>query len=111
MWLFTVFNHLVNFVLPAFWMATILLLVHALLHRRSQQALSWRRHWLWLFGSGVAVLLAGLVVFQRDGKMMSYVALVLVMGLVQARLARRRAETAPPPAPAALAVPPPPEEK
>ena len=109
MWLFTILNHLFNFVLPACWMATVLLVMHRLVCKRTEQPLPWLRHWLVLFGSGVAVLLAGLIVFQRDGKMMSYVALVLVMGLVQARLVRRRAEPAPPPAPPALAVPPPEE--
>ena len=91
MWLFTILNHLFNFVLPACWMATVLLAVHRLVRKRTEQPLPWLRHWLVLFGSGVAVLLAGLIVFQRDGKMMSYVVLVMVMGVVQAWLARRRA--------------------
>ena len=91
MWLFTILNHLFNFVLPACWMATVLLVMHRLVCKRTEQPLPWLRHWLVLFGSGVAVLLVGLIVFQRDGKMMSYVTLVLVMGIVQAWLARRRA--------------------
>ena len=33
----------------------------------------------------VAVLVLGLLVFQRDGKILTYVALVLVLGIVQAR--------------------------
>ena len=90
MWLFTILNHLFNFVLPACWIATVLLAVHRLVCKRTEQPLPWLRHWLVLFGSGVAVLLVGLIVFQRDGKMMSYVTLVLVMGIVQAWLARRR---------------------
>lgn len=89
MWLFTILNHLFNFVLPACWTATLLLVVHRLVRKRTERPLPWLRHWLALFGSGVAVLLAGLIVFQRDGKMMSYVVLVLVMGVVQAWLARR----------------------
>ena len=106
MWLFTVLNHLVNFVLPAFWMATVLLVVHGLLQRRRKQPVRWRRHWLWLFGSGVAVLLAGLVMFQRDGKMLTYVALALVMGLVQACLARTKKAPALPQEPVAQVLPP-----
>ena len=89
MWLFTVLNHLFNFVLPAVWMATLLLAAHRLMRKGAAQPGRWWRHWLCLFGSGVAVLLAGLIVFQRDGKMMTYVALVVVMGVVQAWLARR----------------------
>ncbi|MDO5653484.1 MAG: hypothetical protein Q4G39_05210 [Brachymonas sp.] len=85
------FNHLLNFVLPAFWMATSLLLIHWLLRKRGAPPLLWGRHWLCLFASGVAVLVAGLVVFQRDGRMATYVALAVVMGLVQAWLARRKA--------------------
>ena len=106
MWLFTVLNHLLNFMLPAFWMATMLSTIHVVLHRRSQRAVSWRRHWLWLFGSGVAVLLAGLMVFQRDGRMMTYVALVMVTGLVHAFLTRRRAAPVSPQDPVTMAAPP-----
>ena len=83
--IFVFFGHLVNFMLPAFWMATLLVAVHRMLYKRQPQRVSWRRHWLWLFGSGVAVLVLGLLVFQRDGKMLTYVALVLVLGIVQAR--------------------------
>ena len=82
--IFVFFGHLVNFMLPAFWMATLLVEVHWMLYKRQPQRVSWRRHWLWLFGSGVAVLVLGLLVFQRDGKMLTYVALVLVLGIVQA---------------------------
>lgn len=89
MWLFTVLNHLFNFVLPALWMATLLLAVHRVMRKGAAQPMRWWRHWLCLFGSGVAVLLAGLIVFQRDGKMMTYVALVVVMGFVQAWLAQK----------------------
>lgn len=88
MWFLTLINHLLNFVAPAAWLATGLLALHWLGNRRAQAAVRWKRHWLYLSGSGVAVLLAGLVVFGRDGKMMSYVALVVVMGVVQAGLAR-----------------------
>ncbi|MDO4769585.1 MAG: hypothetical protein Q4A11_04375 [Brachymonas sp.] len=88
MWFLTLINHLLNFVAPAAWLATGLLALHWLGSRRVQVAVRWKRHWLYLFSAGVAVLLAGLVVFGRDGKMMTYVALVVVMGVVQAGLAR-----------------------
>lgn len=82
--IFVLFGHLVNFMLPAFWMATLIVAVHRMLYKRQPQQVCWRRHWQWLFGSGVAVLVLGLLVFQRDGKMMTYVALALVLGMVQA---------------------------
>ena len=82
--IFVFFGHLVNFMLPAFWMATLIVAVHRMLYKRQSQRVSWLRHWLWLFGSGLAVLVLGLLVFQRDGKMVTYVALTLVLGMVQA---------------------------
>ena len=88
--IFYTLNHLFNFVLPAFWLASLLLIVYRVARRDvAVGAVRWLRHWLWLFGSGVAVLLAGLAAFGRDGKMMTYVALVVVVGIVQAWLAKR----------------------
>lgn len=104
MWFLNLILHLLNFVAPAAWLATALLALHWLGSRRTVVALPavpsatpamrWKRHWLYLFASGVAVLLAGLFIFGRDGKMMTYVALVLVMGVVQAGLARAAARRA-----------------
>ena len=54
------------------------------------------------------VYLAGLIVFQRDGKMMTYVALVVVMGFVQAWLAQKAKADSP--AAADAGVPPGPQE-
>ncbi len=90
-------NHLGNFVLPAFCLATLLLLVQRVLARKQTPAMRWWRQWMWLFGSGVAVLLLGLLVLERDGKMLTYVALTVVMGLVQFWLTgrKRSATTAP----------------
>ena len=62
--IFVFFGHLINFMLPAFWMATLLVAVHWMLYKRQHQRVSWRRHWLWLFGSGVAVLVLGLGIVQ-----------------------------------------------
>ena len=52
-------------------------------------AMRWQRQWLWLFASGAAVLLAGLLLQQRDGKMLTYTALALVVGAMQTWLLRR----------------------
>ncbi len=82
-------NHFMNLLLPAFWLASLMVLVHRLLFRRQAIAMRWQRQWLWLFASGAAVLLAGLLLQQRDGKMLTYIALALVVGAVQTWLLRR----------------------
>lgn len=82
-------NHFMNLLLPAFWLASLMVLVHKLLFRRQAIAMRWQRQWLWLFASGAAVLLAGLLLQQRDGKMLTYIALALVVGAVQTWLLRR----------------------
>ena len=82
-------NHFMNLLLPAFWLASLMVLVHRLLFRRQAIAMRWQRQWLWLFASGAAVLLAGLLLQQRDGKMLTYTALALVVGAMQTWLLRR----------------------
>ena len=82
-------NHFMNLLLPAFWLASLMVLVHRLLFRRQAIAMRWQRQWLWLFASGAAVLLAGLLLQQRDGKMLTYIALALVVGAMQTWLLRR----------------------
>ena len=82
-------NHFMNLLLPAFWLASMMVLVHRLLFRRQAIAMRWQRQWLWLFASGAAVLLAGLLLQQRDGKMLTYTALALVVGAMQTWLLRR----------------------
>ena len=49
-------NHFMNLLLPAFWLASLMVLVHRLLFRRQAIAMRWQRQWLWLFASGAAVL-------------------------------------------------------
>ena len=82
-------NHFMNLLLPAFWLASLMVLVHRLLFRRQAIAMRRQRQWLWLFASGAAVLLAGLLLQQRDGKMLTYTALALVVGAMQTWLLRR----------------------
>lgn len=89
-------NHLFNLVLPALWLATLLLLAHRLIAWRHPVRLAWSREWLWLFGTGVAILLIGLILLQHDGEMLTYAALVLVMVAVQQWLRRRFRLVAPP---------------
>ena len=81
-------NHLLNFVAPAAAVALVLVLGGGLIGSRSPLALAW---WLRLgivFAVGVAVLAAGLVVWGRDGKMLTYAALVLACATCQWALGR-----------------------
>lgn len=71
------FNHLLNFVAPAFAVGFLTALLGRVAMRRSAKAPVW-----WLQGAinfivGVAILVAGLMVFGRDGKTLTYAALVL----------------------------------
>ena len=77
---FALIGHLLNFMAPAIAMALLLWGLPRLWP--SARAGRWpaRRELLALCGLGVAVLLAGLVVLGRDGKMFTYAALVLAQG-------------------------------
>ena len=88
MGLFALINHLFNFVLPAFWLASLLLFTHRVLARRRDVTLRWQREWLWLFGCGVLILLLGMLLQLHDGAMLTYVALALGMGGMQQWLLR-----------------------
>ena len=81
-------NHLLNFVAPAAAMALLLVLSGGLLGSRSPVALGWWVRLGILFGVGGAVLVAGLVVLGRDGKMLTYAALVLACATCQWFLVR-----------------------
>lgn len=69
--------HLLNLVAPAVGVALIASASAKLLWRRSLKTVPFRDLFTWAAGVGVLVLLAGLVVFERDGKMLSYAALVV----------------------------------
>jgi hypothetical protein len=68
--------HLLNFVAPALGVAALATLLAKLLWRRALQAVPFRPLFTWAAGVGVGVLVAGLVLFERDGKMATYAALV-----------------------------------
>lgn len=70
--------HFANFVLPALLVAALLQLFAGIGCKR--RAGGWVSEFGGLAGAGVLVLLAGLLVFGRDGKMLSYTALVLAQG-------------------------------
>ena len=75
--------HVANFVWPAWFVALVLILAVGaragagwvpLLQAR------WRHRFLWLWALGVAVLLGGLLLLGRDGKVATYGGLVRAQG-------------------------------
>ena len=77
---FALLGHIANFMAPALVMAALLWLGPRI--ARGKRPVRWRasREVGVLAGAGVAVLLLGLIVFGRDGKMFTYAALVLAQG-------------------------------
>lgn len=73
--------HLLNFVAPAIGVALFAASLAKVAWRRELAAVSWRRMVLWAALAGVVVLIAGLVLFGRDGKMATYAALVVASAL------------------------------
>lgn len=83
------FNHLLNFVAPAATLALLLALAGRFMRRpRAAAALPWWWQAVVIFIVGVATLLAGLMLWGRDGKMLTYAALVLVCASSQWLLLR-----------------------
>ncbi|AYM97508.1 hypothetical protein EAG14_17185 [Acidovorax sp. 1608163] len=70
-------NHLLNFLAPAFWMAVAMAVLGRLVLRGRAAGLGRGMQWLLDFGVCALVLLAGLWLTGRDGKMATYAALVL----------------------------------
>jgi hypothetical protein len=73
--------HGLNFFAPALGMAVLAASMAKLLWRQELAGVGW--HWLtiWAALAGMLVLIGGLVVFGRDGKMATYAALVVAMAL------------------------------
>ena len=83
-----VFWHFVNFALPA---AVLSLGVTALgsWQNHGRAAMAWQWRWLCNGLAGLAVLAAGLVWTGRDGRMLTYSALVMVCASVEWLLSKR----------------------
>lgn len=81
--LLALFNHLLNFVAPAAFMALVLVLAARYLGGKRAGVPRWWAQWALTFGAGVGVSVVGLVAFGRDGTMVTYAALVVVCGTVQ----------------------------
>ncbi len=75
--------HLLNFMAPAFFIAVLLVLAGKAFMRKSPGALALWKQVALVFGSGVLVLSAGLLLTGRDGKMLTYAALVVCCASVQ----------------------------
>ncbi|QBM29878.1 hypothetical protein [Hydrogenophaga pseudoflava] len=82
-------GHLANFIAPAIGVALLLWGLPRIWPKARAGRWDARRELMALCALGVAVLLAGLVVFGRDGKMLSYTALVLAQGSLGWWLRRR----------------------
>ena len=70
-------NHLVNFMAPAAWVAMAVTVVARLFMPKRPAALSQSAQVAINFVVCLAVLVLGLLVFGRDGKMATYAAMVL----------------------------------
>ena len=81
--------HLAGFIAPAVFVACVLWIVPRLT-RAGRAACGASLEAFLLVVAGVVVLLAGLLVFGRDGKMATYAALVLVQGTLGWWLHRKR---------------------
>jgi hypothetical protein len=73
--------HLLNFFAPALGVALITSGLAKLLWRRELSAVTWRRLALWSAMGAALALLAGLLVFGRDGRMATYALLVAVVAV------------------------------
>lgn len=68
--------HLANFFLPALGVALFASAGAKLLWHEDLKGVRWGRLWAWGAAAGAVALLAGLVVWGRDGKMATYGLLV-----------------------------------
>lgn len=73
--------HLVNLFLPALGVAAIASALTKLLWWRELRGVGWWRLAGWAAAAGCTVSLAGLVVLGRDGKMLTYAAMVSAIAL------------------------------
>ncbi|OYD50992.1 hypothetical protein [Acidovorax kalamii] len=82
-----ILNHLLNFVAPAAFVALLLVLGGRLLGAKGGALAGWRQ-WAAVFVVGLVVLAAGLALWGRDGKMLTYAALVVATATCQWVLVR-----------------------
>jgi len=68
--------HLLGLVAPALGTAMLAATLAKLTWRHDLAATPWRRLVIWAAAAGTFAIIAGLVIFGRDGKMATYAALV-----------------------------------
>ena len=73
--------HLLNLFAPALGVGLLASSAAKLLWRRELKAIAWTRLSVWACSVSALTLLAGLVVFGRDGKMASYGAMLAACAL------------------------------
>lgn len=83
MGVFGLINHLFNFILPALALAVLLPLCVRWMPMARGTPIRLSRNMLVLMLVNTAVLLAGLLLFGRDGKMATYLALAVVGATTQ----------------------------
>ena len=80
-------NHLLNFMAPAAFVAVLLVLLprffSGFFKSKRPLAQAIRMQLAIVFVANMAVLVAGLLIFGHDGKMLTYAALVVVAALCQ----------------------------
>ena len=82
-------NHAINFLAPAFWMALLMPLGARIILKKTSTAISMKGLIALHLIVGCMVLAGGLVVFGHDGKMLTYLILVLAVASTQWVLSRR----------------------
>ena len=70
-------NHVINFAAPAFWLAMLLPWLSRFLIKKKSSRLPLLKQSAYIFLAGLVVLLLGLALFGQDGKMMTYLTLVI----------------------------------
>lgn len=70
-------NHAINFVAPAAWLALLMPLLSRFVMKKRPAALTLRAQVAINFAFGLLALVLGLAIFGRDGKMLTYLAVVL----------------------------------
>lgn len=79
-------NHFLNFFLPGIFVAILLPVLHALLTKKLFMKNSMRiikSQFITNLGFATASLIFGLVIFGRDGKMMTYLAMLIAVAFAQ----------------------------
>lgn len=80
---FDLLNHLLNFAAPALWIAVLLALVARIFIRKQPLATALYAQAAINFIVALSVLVLGLVLFGRDGKMLTYTGMVLLCATSQ----------------------------